>query len=402
MVLAPAEIVSQLHDSAITFRAVIVDAVSEEWAAHIVDSESMTTREIFAFAFADEGRVDALFAGGNAPVAAIAQKGVIRLIWSVARAMCRAVITSVERVAEDTALGVTTDEPISPGDRDALLLQFASRYHVKLAPEEQPNRTLLGKLFREARVRTMTFVDLALVKSLVATQCESEKKRHKLGDGSFTISAVTQDEEPTRVEGGADFLHRLQILMNGYALVGTRETQGAQWFALQAAHSYMLVFRRLMVSHGLAYCRSADEQLRLFILDSVINGSQLAGSAFSDALSTMRHVTNPLPVSIPRTVMPGADLGSRNAKRRRPTSDAPLARTPGLQQPNGRSTFDPRSRVRTGQHTASKQLVCKWFNDNRNGKGCQRPNCDRKHVCDVLTESGTICGGQHRRIDHKV
>ena len=59
-------------------------------------------------------------------------------------------------------------------------------------------------------------------------------------------------------------------------------------------------------------------------------------------------------------------------------------------------------KFKTGQKDAKGNLLCKPYNDNRYGTGCnQGQNCRNSHLCDVLLPNGSVClSPTHNRLGH--
>jgi hypothetical protein len=420
-----------MRDTSRTFLQVCQDGLNVPWR-NFLENQGLNTRELFASSCSDRSKFDGIYNEASAPQASFGLRAKLLCLWETCVAQAKGTHDHIAKMATDS-LEENLDDPLTNADKDNLLRSFKATYKIVLRPSECPTANLMGRAFKECKARTNTFVQLPKVKSLISAQLKESVSKEKIGHLTVSFGGDTGNT-PVPVEGVLDFISRLEILTNAYAISGTTicdDLDGnPMWCSLQEAHDYVLQFKDALKRIHVSKAIEADETMRKAVVDKVQNEQMRLGAALREVSIEYRSLLQGNDRKGKGNA--GNDGGKGDSQKDRTIAD--LKRKLQQQQANmgkggkygqhtpqqhltqggGKGNFsnfgsllaltDYKKPRKTGdKNLPDGRQICKRWNDKR---GCEqkagRAPCHHVHACDVVIDDhGSLCmSTEHNRLGH--
>lgn len=332
----------------------------------------------------------------------------LRAAWRSGQAALR----SIEQRAATADAATDFDQPLQ--DAAALEVQDAwdKRYHLTLEIRVSPSDGLVARLYREFRRNAATVIPVSKCRSLFQANKPKVEKSVALAD-QMRIEFGQQDEAPARTV--IDYYWGLRTLANASAKAGNYpvKSKAAAGEVTMAPLSVNLDYADFALRSTVEVGLHASGGIGwLELRDTTTRGKMVAymrqGWPQGEALT--RAVAESQVAWTVRGVVGGER--DRRPDRSRGRSRTPPKRTRRLRE-RGRTTRSPDkngaradvqlTKPQTGTTLPGGARICKPFAD---GRGCTKterdcPNAAR-HVCDIITKRGKVCGLPHPRAQHQV
>ena len=295
----------------------------------------------------------------------------------------------VDKVADE-------DAPIQPSKRSSCDAKFKNVYGEEYTGEELPCSKILGIQYRSIESRNVVYIPLSSVVS------QNEDKEFDESQNKFLdVSSMQVKERPRkkRVNDPASFLHRLRILLNGFAYVGIAfPAPAADWSgddAVGVVRGVRYQFSKQGASVYYAYWNQTVQENKLLPVNDLVRLEKTMRMAWHQPFRDRKSLVCSAISSI--SEYRGSVVAAREAAKGLLEMKSQFS-SPNFQRKgrnDGDDTETKRMRleslpgfdsgISTGKKTAKNEFICKPFNDNRSGKGCTfGDRCKFKHVCDVL------------------
>jgi len=306
----------------------------------------------------------------------------------------------------DNDMELPLDEPIIQGLKE----KFLSIYSFEFTEAETLWSHLLGRLKREIDRKSHSLIAVARVGSERESGRSEATKRFKLGDGAV-MSLSSNSRADREISTNFIYVSLLEILMNGYALVGSfRDLSGERFAPYDDCHRY-LAFVRSMATPlcgawpPLSRIKKADEDTRSLWAARMKKGDTLgqamkACKSEQDALwlwAVELHTADAR-----RSLQDGDDdedtgglmlapnKKAREGKNRRPVSPTGLPPTSGAAGPKLQKV---QKFATTGKNAVR---FCVAWNTGSCVSGSRCPK-NFQHLCNFIDQStGKVCNQQHR------
>ena len=360
-----------------------------------------------------------------------AQTSRLRLAWRQADAITsRGIKRMAEGISEEPM-----DDPLDDAVHKDAIAKFKKAYGwVDLPTEIMGSDSLLGRIFREFKKKAHTLLPLSKVKSLADTSGGGSHKRRTLLPGLIIeSSSALDDESDSSVAHFMEFLGRLEVLTNTWAVAGVFEASHESKMVKYCAWPEACEYLREMRTHGetalydytersvVCYVVAVEEALRKKVIEGARGESAPPfGSVLKETTGKYAHfwqekkhlLVNKNPGGRVGGNAGGGDPKGKGKKGRdarggstQQQSTQPAGKgskgTKGKGKGDLAQTVSSNARKRwdIAYEGADSWRICTRFNDKR---GCVWPcpnNCS--HVCNVLLQSGKVCGaGNHNRFSH--
>lgn len=332
----------------------------------------------------------------------------MRLLFRSCGARQKAVFSNIVKENE-RSLEDDLDAPISSYEVDSISKKIERRYKFVLRPMVYPTHSHLGRLVRESKSAVCSFIKLSKVRSLIDSQLQDAAKRQKLGN--LSISYGIQEAE-SDISGIQDFISRLELLTNAYALSGNFVIQEASqenfqleklYFPYQAAVDYVNFCKQALKKSHISSVIYADEEVRKNMVNLVINDGKSLGEALLESMREKRSLFDP--ERFPQNPgkgkgKPWEPKGGKGLGKGKPWEPKGAKGDFKGKGPKGLKIPKPMGPANALFDWNTKRKICKNFNDNR---GCTNADCKLFHVCDKVTDpkTGRNCGAtDHCRRTH--
>ena len=316
------------------------------------------------------------------------------------------------------------EDPLESHVKDNLYDNFQTYYHFRLRPTAMLADNLLARIKREVDRQQYSVIPVSRVRSqAVHVKSPLIKKIQVSAMVAMDIGAAA--EAHTQISGIPDYLDGLQILMNGYAVVGCFEVRGAdgslrasRWLPWDTACEYVdRIRRKLSASRAsITDLRKADESTRELWMDLQRNERLTMGEAIVRAFVESAPYwlfsgvvdTNPAADAArrPQHFSPGGAEASGSGRppqqfqqrgpterRRERRSRTPAQQAFAKQAPGATNS----SANRTARSTTRGKTICNDWNSGRCQQRCPRGFL---HVCNFMLANNVPCASPaHRRTE---
>jgi hypothetical protein len=427
---APVDVVTLVrdanHDNILGLVEQVANVAWRDW----FQTQGITSASILANGFVSVQDFETIWTMNNAPGEAntgFIIKSRLRALFKCIVTLEKSKVSQLEQTFEQDALGGEIDAPLSTDDRQRLVTVAQTKYGVTFPPNETPAPSLIGRLVRESKSLTASYIPIHKVRSLLGQQMSDKGSKVKIG--TFNISTSTEVESSVSIDSNLTFLNQLTILTNAWTLAGAKTLEnGKQWCPIQMSTDYLRRFREAASVFSTSELVQIDTQIRSAMVDLVNNGD--SGDTFTLGEAIKRAVADHRFMLIPRLESqlgtsassssnphpPGFDYSAFNVHhdRRSRKGDKGKGGRGGRGGKHGKGNDRGKgggakhpgpkkhaktNKWKTGWYTSDGTEICKFHQDNRGP--CRNNQCKKGHVCDVVVDSkGTICGKAHRRVEH--
>ena len=387
----------RMFAAANAFTVLAILQIDGRIAQHVAATTSPTAEDVIAFLESDAG---SNFTWLHADAALVADKNRVagRLIG---------LFNNLLAIARRPNSGDVDDDRVSllPSQNESCTAANRRLYGYSPNPSGLAIMSVLGKMFKG--FSTGTIAVLSLDKMIAQNEHAPNERFH------FDVSTNTfaKKRAGAKVHGMTDFFYRLSLRSNGLAYVGcVFVADSATWTgcgdAAKLGASYFQFTRRdaeryaeMWRPYASKFESHADMAMRLDYKIQKLIPDMFAervryGHALVEAFNVLR---GEIASFQPRQLPPKRSFPPPGDPREKRDLDRAIVGTAFEVAKKSRS-FD--SNLRTAQKNEAGELLCKPFNDRRDGDCKFGANCRFKHQCDVLV-NGKACGStEHHRLTH--
>ena len=296
---------------------------------------------------------------------------------------------------------VDMDELLTASILDDIESRHWARYKMTWPPSLAPSDTLISRIVRELKKRTLS-VQVVFKVRTQAHQQKDVRKRTRVAEGLEMISSsVDRDAPPTLT----NYMNNLLTLMVAYSKAGNEPRADAPATEPKTVDStkivecpldvlmryyYRVRDRAYALPHfkALAWVQRKDEAERTVWVDRFRNTTESLGEIIQYTMQT-REVMWELPPPDPRPV-PDTPPGGGKGKGKKGKPSLELAsKAPPAVPPKGKRA----DALRDGTK------LCHKYNQGRCTYSAQQ--CNWAHRCSVVKPNGDACGQQHPAVNHR-
>ena len=293
------------------------------------------------------------------------------------------------------------DDLLAASVLDDIETRHWARYKMTWPPTLAPSDTLISRVVREIKKRTLS-VQVVFKVRTQAHQQRDVRKRTRVAEGLEMISAaVDRDAAPTL----SNYMSNLLTLMVAYSKAGSEPRTDAPATEPKTLDSTKVVevpldvvmryyFRpqdranALPHFKALAWVQRKDEAERTVWVDRFRNTTESLGEIIQHTMQT-REVMWELPPPDPRPA-PDAPPGGGKGKGKKGKPSLELAsKAPPAVPPRGKRA----DALRDGTK------LCFKFNQGKCAYA--EKQCNWAHRCSVIKPNGDACGGGHQAVNHR-
>lgn len=313
-----------------------------------------------------------------------------------------------------------SDDPISAASQDSCEKAWLKKYGEPILPSQLASSSVLGRIHRGINGGgAFPLIDLRKVVKQDSTASHDSNPGYVLEGAQRGNLAVKRKERTSKVGCMSDFFEHLSVLLTSIAFCAVNspaptdawsgdprfgEVQGVRLQFSRAGKAFYMQFWRTVLRG--VQDRHVDKvvQVEMAMRRTWINNFRSKVSLESCMRSSIVNETGAAKFEI--------EVLRRKGDHFQPSGPASPFRPAGSGGGSGGSTtrnggagarqlgYD--TELTTAQTLADGTRVCKPYNDGRVCAFANTPGgCRFKHVCDVVLVGGGVCGGQHKRIEHR-